>query len=267
VIWAGIRTVLGVSASVLVILFSGAFAVTALVQGPLYGAGTPAAGAEWSDYPGIAWIDSEAVLDEPSEEETIAASAELNRHIREAISEEFDVDWSTGDSGPPTATSSGYGTDSMLHNWTGERWRGEISAVDAGARERIQEIVEQTGAQHGADEYTLYNDLEATDKQRAEQYGAADRDRQANWQAGLNGGPHPTHSIFAEVYDNSYPTAPDYTGWVPRDSSGEPISASEPTIYIALMSSANRLLPDGDRAEYEERLAPYAGLQKPDGEY
>jgi hypothetical protein len=267
VTWAGIRTVLGVSASVLVIVFCASFAVTAIAQGQMYGAGTPADGADWSDYPGTAWIDAQAVLDDPSEEETIAASAELNRDIRDAVAAEFDVDWSAGEPGPPTVTGNGYGEDSMLHNWSGEQWRGVITGAGAGAGERIQEIVDEVGAEHGADDYTLYNDLEATDKQRAELYGAAEPDGQATWEGALDGGPHPTHSIFARVHDTSLSTVPGYTGWIPRDSSGTPVDTSAPAVYISLSSSANRLLPGDDRAEYEERLADYAGLEKPEGEY
>lgn len=266
-IGASIRTVLGVSLSALVILFGAAFAVTAIVQGAMYGAETPAAGAEWADYPATAWSDADAVLDDPSEEETLAASAELTEDIRTAISAEFDVDWSADESNAPSATRNGYGNDSLLHTWSGERWRGEIPGRDAGARERIQEIVEEVGAQHGADEFQLSNDRDETGAQLAEDFGSADRDAQAYWQSLLDGGPHRTHSIFTQVYDSAYPTGSDYLGWTPRDSFGEPVDASTPTISISLGSSAYDLLPAGDRAEYEERLAAYAGLDKPAGQY
>ena len=266
-IWAGIRTVLGVSASVLVILFCASFAVTTIVEGDTSGSAAPAAGSHWEDYPATAWNDADAVLDDPGEEATIAASHELTDDILAAVSAEFDIEWTASGSNPPSTVDNGYGGPSMLSTWRGDRWVGEIHARDAGARERIQAILQRVGAEHGADDFTLSNDRDASGTQLAQEFGASDLDDQAYWQSTLSGGPHRTHTVFAEVYDSSYPTGPDYLGWTPHDSDGGAADPSTPTIWVAIAASAYDLLPEGDRDEYEERLADYAGLEKPDGEF
>ena len=266
-IWAGIRTVLGVTASVLVILFCGSFAVTTIVEGDTSSSAAPAGGAEWEDYPATAWNDADAVLDDPGEEATIAASDELMDDILAAVSAEFDIEWTSSAASPPSTVDNGYGGASMLRTWRGERWLGEIDGKDAGARERIQEIIERVGAEHGADDFVLSNDRDESDSQLAEDFGASDRDDQAYWQSVLSGGPHRTHEVFAEVFDSAYPTGPGYIGWTPRDSEGRPADPSTPTIRVSIVPSAYDLLPERDRAGYEERLEAYAGLEKPEGEF
>ena len=266
-IWAGIRTVLGVSASVLVILFCASFAVTTIVEGDDSGTPAPSGGAEWEDYPATAWNDADAVLDDAGEEAVIARSDDLMDDIRAAVSAEFDIEWATDGANAPSTVDNGYGGQSMLRTWRGERWLGVIEARDAGARQRIQEILQRVGAEHGADEFVLSNDRDATGTQLAQEFGASDRADQAYWQSTLSGGPHRTHAVFAEVYDGSYPTADGYLGWTPRDSDGGAADPSTPTIWVSIVPSAYDLLPQGDRDEYEERLADYAGLEQPDGEF
>lgn len=274
---AGIRTVLGVAVSVLVIAFCTWFAVVAIAEGEDYsfgqeaaadgGADAPVGDADWAAYPGTAWIDSEAVLGKPGEQELEAASDDLVADVRAAVSNEYDIVWTPAGTNPGSTVENGYGGESLLGYWRGERWTGELVDPDADARERIHEIIEEVGAEHGVDDFALSNDRDASSIDHANNYGSDDRDEQAYWQSMATGGLHPDYTLFAEVYDSSFPTGPGYFGWTPRQADGSSIEGAEPTLYVSLLPSAFGTLADGDRAEYEERLAHYAGLEKPEGEY
>jgi len=266
---ARIGTVLGVAASALVILFCAWFGVTTILEATGRSAAVAARsdGVDWSAYPGSAWSDADAALDAPSEEELTAASAALTAEIRDAISAEFDVEWTPVEANPSSVSENGYGGDSLLHHWRGERFRGEVPLPDADARERVQQIIEEVGAEHGVERFSLSNDRDNDYDDPAREFGSVERESQAYWQSLSEGGPHPAYSLFAEVYDSSFPTAGDYSGWTPRTVDGAPIDGEAPTLYISYLPSAVGVLSDDVRAEYEERLAGYAGLEKPDGEF
>jgi hypothetical protein len=267
---ARIRTALGVAGSVLVIGFSGWLALSSLA-GPADPAADPsdaaAAAADWAAYPGTAWADADVVAGAPGLEATIAASDAMTAEIRAAVSAEYDVTWWQFGGSEPDVQQNGYGRDSLLQNWYAPQWRGDIEATDAGARERILAIVERVAGRYDAEAFSVSNEREIPAADAVEYYGAAEPDDQPYWASSVSGGPHPSYSLLAEVYDNSLPADGGYIGWRPYDQDGDRVDPSTPMISIALLASGIGLLPEDDSAEFAERLAPYAGLVKPQGEY
>lgn len=255
--------VVAIGAGVLVVAAPvAAFAV--MLASDARGVVTVEAGADgdhevfWRDYPGIPELDPEDVWDGPSLEEGEATGRALLAEIEAALTAEFGLEWAP----EPTAngeqvafpTQNQYGGESMLRvlNVAGRPSTSVPATWDE--KERMLAVIVDVAAGYG---YTdLSFDHEAghmTEDDIVESYGAATPEEMVLLMGMLQG---PTGQwIMFSMHDLSL----DHDGRF-----AEQFEDGGPDSSISIVYGANGLLPRADRAEFERRLEPYIGLDRPE---
>lgn len=216
----------------------------------------------WRDYPGIPELEPEDVLDGPSLEEGEAAGRALLQEIETALAAEFGLEWAA----PPTGNGEQvafpaqnyYGGPSMLNTLNVSGRQSTTVPTNWAEKQRVLEIVTEVAARHGYSDLTLDHDagyLSAEDL--VESYGSADPAEMVVLAATLQG---PTGQwLMFTLQDLSL----DRDGRFTKQAEESEEYGSLPN-SMSLLYGANGLLPDADRAEFERRLAPYIGLDRPE---
>lgn len=205
----------------------------------------------WRDYPGIPELDADEVLAGPSREEGEATGREMLAEIEEALTSELGLAWVPSvvveDADLPRAQNY-YGGYSLLRVLNiPSRQSTTVPATWAGKEQAIA-IIEEVAARYGFGDLVLDHDRPGMSPEEKEE--------------GFGGSTPETSAIVSGMLTGS-------TGqWVwftlqdlALDTEGR--FAEYGDTSISLMYGANGLLPEGDRAEFERRLAPYLGLERP----
>ncbi|WEK61543.1 MAG: hypothetical protein P0Y60_01910 [Candidatus Microbacterium colombiense] len=216
----------------------------------------------WRDYPGIPELDPEDVLDGPTLEEGEADGRELMAEIEAALTTEFGLDWAAAPTGNGDQVAfpaqNYYGGPSLLQvlNVSG-RQSTSVPATWA-EKERMLGIVETVAARHGFTDLTLDHDASyMTAADRIETFGAATPEESVIVSGMLEG---PTGQwIMFSLQDLSL----DQDGRFTEQAEESAQNGSLPN-SISFMYGANGLLASADRAEFESRLEPYRGLDRPE---
>lgn len=196
----------------------------------------------WRDYPAVAWIDADLVLEGPTVEEAAERSAELLAEVREALRAEFGAEeWQTlgeaeaYDDWFPMG-GNGYGGDSMLITNNSQTWESEVS-IPRSDWERVVNAAAEIAARHGLEmrvEQELDSDWETW--MRAENLLRGD----AEWLSITV----QDATLDAEALEQAVEN-----GWL---VSGISLSTGITTIR------------EEDRVEFERRAAPFRDLVRPE---
>jgi hypothetical protein len=219
------------------------------------------ASAAWIDYPGVSYLDGDDVLAADDLQTASADSQALYSDVRAALTREFGLAWTTTMPSSTLQAPNGYGGTSMLYNYTGDRWQGTAAIQDPGARQRVVDIVTEVAQNRGFGVSNLTNSLFDSDEVTAKKfYGAATLDDQALWESTFGEPQSSSSALTVLTFDPSLPTDSRFTGF--RGVNG-PATA----FTVELRFSALNALKRTDRSEFEDRLKPFAGLPKPEGNY
>lgn len=199
----------------------------------------------WRDYPATSWIGAEAVLAAPSAEEVPERSERLLAELRAALDAEFRIpEWSACclDAGADAWFRTGeneYGGDSMLRSYNSPSWSGEAE-IPRGQWDRVVEIVAEVASEHGLDA-------------RRDDDGGSPELKLWLREVSLSRG-NDTEWLSVTVQDAR------------RDPSGRALKDAEEHGWIVsgiTMFYGITTISDEDRAEFERRAEPFAGLQRP----
>ncbi|WP_435748529.1 hypothetical protein [Microbacterium sp. PMB16] len=216
----------------------------------------------WRDYPGIPELEPEDVLAGPTLEEGEETGRALLEEIEAALAAEFGLEWA-----PAPAVNEGqvsfpaqnyYGGASMLRVLNVQSRLSTSVPATWDEKERMLAVIADVAANHGYADLSF--DYEAgymTEADIVESYGGATPEEMVLVSGMLQG---PTgqwimfsmqdlsldhDGRFAEQFESS-----EEHGWLGNS--------------ISFTYGANGLLPAADRAEFERRLEPYAGLERPE---
>lgn len=212
----------------------------------------------WRDYPGIPELDSEDVLDGPTLEEGEANGRALMAEIEAALTAEFGLAWA-----PAPETNGGqddfpaqnyYGGESMLRvlNVSG-RPSTSVPATWT-EKERMLAVIADVAAGYGYTDMSFDHDAGyMTEEEVVEAYGGATPEEMVLLMGTLQG--QTGQWLMLSMHDLSL----DHEGRF-----AEQFENGGPDGSISLLYGANGLLPSADRAEFERRLEPYIGLERPE---
>jgi len=208
-------------------------------------------------YPGIKDVSNRDVLNQSSLEDVQRRGDELMAELRRRITAEYGYTWVESGQRDVSPERNGYGGESMLRNYTSTAWTTEQPIHDNARKREIRFIITDVLAQFGL--YALW-ELNTTDsgissEMVAKLYGSADVERQHTWEWYSDEYPEPLR-FYADFYDLSKDASGEFLTQrqAVADQTGEPLEGLQFTIY------ARRLLSEGDRAEFEERLKDYPGF-------
>lgn len=216
----------------------------------------------WRDYPGVPELEPSEVLAGPSLEEGEAAGLALMQEIEDALSAEFGLEWAP----PPTPNGDDiafpaqnyYGGTSMLSTLNINSRQSTSVPPSWGEKERVLAIIAEVAARHGYGELTLDHDRgDMTDAELAEAFGSAIPAESVTVAGSLEG--QTGQWLWFTITDLSL----DEDGRFTEQAEGSKEYGWQPS-SISFLYGANALLPEADRAEFERRLEPYAGLTRPE---
>ena len=206
---------------------------------------------DWTDYPGSPGVDADDVLSAPPQEDIAQVEAELIADIKIALGAEFDLDWQTeGKAQWFPAGGNGFGGESAYASFNSQNYVSDTVPDGADDWRLVVDIVSTVTASRGLGPVELgHEGADADDL--GERFGTDDPDEYWQW--------------WGDAYGSSQWLSVALTD-VSKDDSGEAAeewdSFDWPAQSIALSYGATTL-PEGGRAEFERRLAPFAGLDVP----
>jgi hypothetical protein len=212
----------------------------------------------WRDYPGIPELDPDDVLAGPSLEEGEAAGRALMAEIEAALTAEFGLAWApapnTNGEQDDFPAQNYYGGESMLRVLNVEGRPSTSVPATWTEKERMLAVIADVASRRGYTDMSF--DHEAgymTEAEVIETYGASTPEEMV-LVAGTLQGPTGQWLMFS-MRDLSL------------DGDGrfaEQFEDGGPNSSISFVYGANGLLPSADRAEFERRLEPYVGLERPE---
>lgn len=201
---------------------------------------------DWRDYPASAWLGVEDVLSGPGSGEVPARSEQLLAAVRDALATEFGITRWEAEGDPEGADDwypmreNEYGGESMLVTFNSQAWGGEAS-IPYAEWERVVDVVADVAARYGLDQRR--NDGDHSDPGQELWLRS-----ESLMQAG------PSEWLGVSVQDANL------------DPSGEALEDAEKlgllVSGVSLFYGITTVL-DEDRAEFERRAAPFAGLERP----
>lgn len=205
---------------------------------------------DWADYPGSPGVDATDVLSAPPKEEIEQVESELMAEIERALGAEFDLDrQSEGEARWFPAGGNGYGGDSAYVVVNSQDHVSDTVPDSAGDWRRIVDIVSAITDARGLGPVELDHERADAGELR-ERFGTGDPDDYWQWTGTAYGSSQWLSIALTDVSrDGSGDAAEEWkNGW--------------PDQSITISYGATTL-PAGDRAEFERRLAPFAGLDMP----
>lgn len=215
----------------------------------------------WREYPGVAEVDPAEVLTGPSLEQGHRLGAEIIAEIRAALEDDFGLSWAADPNGEhePIRVSNRFGGPSMLYVVNDPVLQSTSVPHDWAAKQRALDIIMVTAARHGFTALSFDFDREhwASPEDRIRDFGGATPDAMVELTGWIEG-PHGQWLAFG-IRDLRNDTDGRFAedlrpalehGWQPES--------------IHVQYGANALLAEADRAEFERRLAPFAGYEQPE---
>lgn len=216
----------------------------------------------WRDYPGIPELDPEDVLAGPTLEEGEETGRALLAEIEAAITAEFGLEWTApppGNEGQVSFPAQNYyGGPSMLRVLNVQSRQSTAVPATWEEKERMLDVIASVAADHGYSDLSFDHEAGSmTEEEVVESYGGSTPEEMV-FLSGMLQGPTGQWLMFS-MKDLSL----DYDGRFTEASEGAEESGW-PGSSIAFTYGADGLLPSEERAEFERRLEPYAGLERPE---
>ncbi|UNK70810.1 hypothetical protein [Microbacterium sp. H1-D42] len=208
-------------------------------------------------YPGVEGTSNYDVLNGPSLEQVQSEGDELMAQVRERVSERFGYTWVQAGSVDVSPERNGYGGESMLKRYTSTTWTTEQPVQDNDRKREIMQVVDEVLLERGMWELYALNEPGSgiSDDMVAKLYGSADVDRQHTWEHYSDTYPEPLR-----FYVTTYDLSKDPTGEFHTEREAVAQQTGEPLEGVQLMILARQVLPEKDRAAFEEKLREYPGF-------
>ncbi|AYF97147.1 hypothetical protein [Protaetiibacter intestinalis] len=211
----------------------------------------------WAGYPGIKGQYTDEILARTSLEQAQATAEEVLADIRERLSEEYGFTWVAG-RGPSTrAERNGFGGESMLVEWTSERWGTAEPISDISLKLDAMATIGEVLEQHGfAPLYSFNDPASGFDPGMLERlYGSDDIRTQPEWEWYSEDYPGPMR-FYANITDLTL----DDDGSFRAAREAQVAGSDEPIEGLRIGFLVPEVLSEADRDEFVTRMADY-----PDG--
>ena len=208
-------------------------------------------------YPGVKDFSNYDALMGPSLEQVQAQGDELMAEVRRRITDRFGYTWVQAGSVDISPERNGYGGESMLKRYTSTTWTTAQPVHDNDRKRAIMSVVDEVLIERGMWELYALNQPGSgiSDDMVAKLYGSADVERQHTWEYYSDTYPEPLR-----FYVTAYDLSKDATGDLRTQREALAKQTGEPIEGVQLMVLARKVLPEADRAEFEQRLQEYPGF-------
>ncbi len=208
-------------------------------------------------YPGVKDFSPDEALNGPSLEGVQADGDALMAAIRERVSERYGYTWVQSGAVDVSPERNGYGGESMLRQYTSTVWTTRQPVQDDARKRQVMQAISEVLLERGLSDLYPLNEIDAgiSDDMVAKLYGSSDPSRQHTWEYYGDSYPGPMR-FYAYAYDLSN----DPTGEFRTQREAIATQTGEPLEGIQLVVFARRVLPEGDRVEFEKRLQEYPGF-------
>lgn len=218
----------------------------------------------WREYPGVAGLDAEEVLDGPSVDEGYAAGTAMVAAIRSALTAEFGLEWApdpTEDDGNGPffeRVANSFGGESLLTTINAPSSQSTSVPFSWAAKKRVIEIISEVTATYGFSAPVLDHerDTSSSEENRIRD-GAGSTPETHAFVSGVVEGPT-GQWLFFHLQDLSK----GVDGRLTENQETATTNRWEPNT-VSFAYGANALLPDEHRDEFERRLQPFRGLTPP----
>ncbi|MEJ1089553.1 hypothetical protein WDU99_14645 [Microbacterium sp. Mu-80] len=205
-------------------------------------------------YPGVDGVSNYDVLNGPSLEQVQAEGNELMAEVRERVTERYGYGWVQAGTVDISPERNGHGGESMLKRYTSTTWTTAEPVHDNDRKRQILAVVDEVLVERGM--WPLYplnaSGSGISDDMVAKLYGSADVERQHTWEHYSDTYPEPLR-----FYVTTYDLSKDATGEFRLQREAVAQQTGEPVEGMQLLIIARQVLPEQDRAEFEERLKEY----------
>lgn len=207
-------------------------------------------------YPGVKGVANHDVLNGPSLEDVQAVGDALMAEVRERVTERYGYTWVQAGAVDISPERNGYGGESMLKRYTSVTWTTREPVQDNARKRDILGVVDEVLIERGMWElYSLNSSASGISSDMvAKLYGSTDPERQHTWEYYTDTYPEPLR-FYVNVYDLSK----DPTGEFRVQREAVSAQTGEPVEGVQLMIYAREVLPEADRAAYEQKLLEYPG--------
>ena len=214
----------------------------------------------WRDYPGVAGIDPQQVLEGPTPQQGYDAGQTMIAEIKAALSEEFQLEWapvSGGGSPFHRPIENHYGGESLLTNVNGPESQSTTVPRTWEEKQQAISIIGEVARRYG---------YEAPAIDGLESWSAEDRIRDL-------GGLTPDNQVIVsgvamgregQWLSFRFQDLSKDTGGTFEERLRPPEGSPWQLNTLALSYGANGLLAAEDRNEFESRLEPFRGLIPPE---
>lgn len=231
--------------------------------GALYSSATQAYGGAKSEqqrheeaYPGVKDYSPDEALNGPSLDEVQAEGNALMTAIRARLSDRYGYTWVQSGTVDVSPERNGYGGESMLRRYTSTAWTTEQPVQDDARKREVMQAIGEVLLERGLSDLYPLNEIDTgiSPDMVAKLYGSTEPSRQHTWEYYGDTYPGPMR-FYAYAYDLSN----DPTGEFRLQREAIAAQTGEPLEGIQLVVFARRVLPEADRAEFEQRLQEYPG--------
>ncbi|MDP9997482.1 hypothetical protein [Pseudarthrobacter sulfonivorans] len=215
----------------------------------------------WRDYPGLAGVDTQQVLEGPTPQEGFEAGQAMIAEIELALSAEFGLEWAPpadADASPFNRPIENYfGGRSLLTNVNGPESQSTSVPQAWADKQRALSIIGEVSGRYGFAAPEI-NGLERwSEEDRIRDLGGLTPDKQVIV-SGMAPGPA-GQWLSVRFQDLSKDTTGTFA-----DRLRPPQGSQWQLNTVALSYGANGLLAAEDRNEFESRLEPFRGLTPPE---
>lgn len=208
-------------------------------------------------YPGMKGVADHDVLNGPSLEDVQAEGDQLMAEVRTRLTAKYGYTWLESGTVDVSPERNGYGGESMLRRYTSTIWTTEQPVQDIRRKREVMRVIDEVLLARSMPQLYPLNEPGSgiSDDMVAKLYGSSEPARQHTWEYYSDTYPEPLR-FYADVYDLSN----DPTGEFRTQREAIRQQFGEPLEGLQLMILAREVLPEADRAAYEEKLRDYPGF-------
>ncbi|MDR7082284.1 hypothetical protein J2X01_001572 [Arthrobacter ginsengisoli] len=216
----------------------------------------------WHDYPGIADVDPQKILQGPTPEEGLAAGQDMIAEVRAALTAQLQLEWAPTPDGQEVfdpfvhQIQNYFGGESLLTAMNALPSQSTSVPRAWADKQRTLAIIGTVIARHGYSAPVIDTFDQWTDEQRTSDLGGKTPETQVIVSGMAQG---PAGQWLSFTFQD---LAKDATGRL-EERLTRPTESGWQLDTLRLSYGANGLLPDAYREEFKERLEPFAGQTPP----